>query len=73
MSVSISLTDEEQRLASRYAHIHSISLGEAFKQAFFERLEDEYDLQIAREALDEYERDGRKSRPIEELWEECGL
>lgn len=54
MSVSISLTDEEQRLASSYARIHSISLGEAFKQAFFERLEDEYDLQIAREALDEY-------------------
>lgn len=73
MSVSISLTDEEQRLASSYARIHSISLGEAFKQAFFYRLEDEYDLQIAREALDEYERDGRKSRSIEELWEECGL
>lgn len=73
MSVSISLTDEEQRLASSYACIHSISLGEAFKQAFFYRLEDEYDLQIAREALDEYERDGRKSRSIEELWEECGL
>lgn len=73
MSISISLTDDEQRLASSYAHIHSISLGDAFKQAFFERLEDEYDLQIAREALEEYERDGCKSRPIEELWEECGL
>lgn len=73
MPVSISLTDEEQRLAASYARIHSISLGDAFKQAFFERLEDEYDLEIAREALDEYERDGRKSRPIEELWEECGL
>ena len=60
MPISISLTDEEQRLASSYARIHSISLGDAFKQAFFERLE-------------EYERDGRKSRPIEELWEECGL
>ena len=54
MPISISLTDEEQRLASSYARIHSISLGDAFKQAFFERLEDE-------------------SRPIEELWEECGL
>ena len=73
MPISISLTDEEQRLASSYARIHSISLDEAFKQAFFERLEDEYDLQIAREALEEYERDGRKSRPIEELWQECRL
>lgn len=73
MAISISLTDEEQRLASSYARIHSISLDEAFKQAFFERLEDEYDLQTARGALEEYERDGLKSRPIEELWEECGL
>ena len=31
MPISISMTDEEQRIASSYAHIHSISLGDAFK------------------------------------------
>lgn len=73
MAFSIRLTDEERRLADSYARIHSISVGEAFKQAFFGMLEDEYDLEVARQALAEYKRDGCKSRPIEELWEECGL
>ncbi|MFC5281537.1 DUF6290 family protein [Arcanobacterium canis] len=35
--------------------------------------EDEYDLQIAQEALDDWTQDGYQTRPIEELWEECDL
>ncbi len=73
MSFSIRLTDEERRLAESYAKIHSISLGEAFKKALFERIEDEFDLVAADEAYDEYEKSGKKSRPIEELWRETGL
>ena len=73
MAFSIRLTDEERELASSYARLHSVSLGEAFKQALFERIEDEYDLEIAREALDEYVLDGSQSRPIDELWKECDL
>lgn len=73
MAFSIRLTDEERKLATSYAQLHSLSLGEAFKQALFDRIEDEYDLEIAQEALDDYVRGGRRSRPIEELWEECGL
>lgn len=73
MSFSIRLTDEERMLAESYARIHSISLGEAFKKALFERIEDEFDLVAADEAYDEYEKSGKKSRPIEELWRETGL
>ena len=73
MAFSIRLTDEERELGSSYARLHAISLGEAFKQALFERIEDEYDLEVAREALDEHVRDGYKSRPIGELWKECDL
>lgn len=73
MAFSIRLTEEERKLATSYAHLHAISLGEAFKQALFERIEDEYALQIAQEALDDYVRDGCKSRPISELWKECDL
>lgn len=43
------------------------------KQALFERIEDEYDIAAAAEAYAEYERSGRKSRPISELWKELGL
>ena len=73
MSFSIRLTTEEENLAESYARIHAISLGEAFKQALFEKIEDEYDLTVAQEAYDEYVNDGRKSRPISELWKELDL
>lgn len=38
-----------------------------------EELEDEYDLKIAEEAYEEYLRNGKKSRPIQEFWDEIGL
>ncbi len=73
MSFSIRLTAEEKKLADSYAKLHAISLGEAFKRALFEKIEDEYDIALADEAYNEYIRDGRKSRPIDELWRELDL
>lgn len=73
MAFSIRLSKEEKDLASSYAKLHALSLGEAFKQALFEKIEDEYDLVVAEEAYREYVESGEKSRPIEELWKECGL
>mgnify|MGYP001079402761 CR=1 FL=1 len=73
MSFSIRLTEQEKNLAESYAKLHSISLGEAFKQALFERIEDEYDVTVAQDAYKEYVEDGRKSRPISELWRELDL
>lgn len=73
MAFSIRLTAEEKSLADSYARIHSMSLGEAFKKALFERIEDEYDITLAEEAYDEYVKSGKKSAPIAELWKECGI
>lgn len=73
MSFSIRLTDEEKQLASSYAKLHSMSLGEAFKRALFDRIEDEYDISVADAAYDEYVQSGKKSRPIDELWKELGI
>lgn len=73
MSYSIRLTAEERSLAESYAKLHSLSVGEAFKKALFEKIEDEYDLAVAEEAYDEYLKSGQGSRPIEELWKELGL
>lgn len=73
MAFSIRLTEQEKQIADSYARLHSISLGEAFKQALFEKIEDEYDLAVYEEAHKEYESSGRKSRPIEELWQELDL
>jgi len=73
MAFSIRLTEEERGLAESYAKMHNLSLGEAFKRALFERIEDEYDIAAAKEAYDEYVKDGKKSTPISELWKELGL
>ena len=73
MSFSIRLTGEEKALAESYAKLHSVSLGEAFKRALFERIEDEYDIAVASEAYKEYVDSGCQSRPIEELWKELDL
>lgn len=73
MSFSIRLSDDERKLATSYAKLHSISLGDAFKSALFEKIEEEYDVVIAKEAHNEYVKDGKKSRPISELWEELGI
>lgn len=73
MAFSIRLTEEEKLLADSYAKIHSLSLGEAFKRALFERIEEEYDIAVADEAYREYVKGGKKSRPVSELWKECDL
>lgn len=73
MAFSIRLTDEEKSLAESYARLHSISLAEAFKRALFEKIEDEYDIAIAKEAYDDYVKSGKKSQPISELWKELDL
>lgn len=73
MAFSIRLSDEEKNLADSYAKMHSLSLGDAFKKALFEKIEDEYDITIADEAYNEYVKGGKKSAPISELWKECGI
>jgi len=73
MSFSIRLTDEEKAIAESFAKLHSISLGEAFKRCLFERIEEEYDVMVAEEAFTEYVKEGKKSRPISELWGELDL
>ncbi|MBQ1888732.1 MAG: antitoxin [Firmicutes bacterium] len=70
MSFSIRLSDEERALAESYAKLHSVTLSDAFKRALFERIEDEYDVVVGEEAYREYVTSGKKSRPIEKLWED---
>lgn len=54
MSFSIRLSKEEKRLAQSYADIHGISVARAFKDALFERIEDEYDLSIIEQVESEF-------------------
>lgn len=70
MAFFIRLSEKERKLAESYARLHAMSLGEAFKKALFERIEDEYDLVIAKEAYQYYVNSGYKSTPVAEFWSE---
>ncbi len=72
MAFSIRLSDTEKNLAESYAKLHSISLGEAFKQALFEKIENEYDITVFDEVYKEYQTT-KECRPIEELWQELDI
>lgn len=72
MSFSIRLTEEERKLADSYARMHSISLGEAFKQALFEKIEDDYDLKVYEEAYADYLKNP-VTYTFEQIKEELGL
>ena len=70
MAFFIRLSKEERKLTESYAKSHAISLEEAFKQALFERIEDEYDFVVAKEAYHDYVNNGYKSTPVAEFWSE---
>ncbi len=73
MAFSIRLSDNERQLADSYAKLHSMSIGEAFKRALFEKIEDEYDISIAEESYNEYLKNDKKSKPIQDLWDDLKL
>ncbi len=73
MKINIQLTHEEMILAKNYAKNHSITLEDAFKNALFEKIEDEYDAITAEKAYEDYLKDGRNSKPISKLWKDLNL
>ena len=51
--VSLRVSDQEKSWMESYANLHGVSLSDAIKTAFFEKLEDDYDLSV----ISEYERE----------------
>ena len=72
MVISIRMTEEEKKLADAYAKLNGVSLSETIKRAFFEKIEDEYDIALADMALREYEKDP-KTYSHEEVKKMLGL
>ena len=57
MVVSIRMAQEEKELADAYAKLSGVSLSEAIKRAYFEKIEEEYDIALANAATREIEKD----------------
>ena len=72
MVISIRMTEEEKKLADAYARLNGATLSEAIKRAYFEKIEDEYDIALADAALREYEKNP-KTYTLEEVMKEFGL
>ncbi len=66
MVVSIRMTQEEKELADAYAKLSGVSLSEAIKRAYFDKIEEEYDIALADAALREFEKDP-KTYSLEEV------
>ena len=72
MVISIRMTEEEKQLADAYAKLNGVSLSEAIKRAYFEKIEEEYDIALADSALREYE-ENPKTYTHEEIKKLLGL
>lgn len=72
MSFSIRMNEQEEKLFKSYADFHGFSLGEAFKTALLEKIEDEYDIALAEQAHYEFVKDPQ-TISHEDLMKELGL
>lgn len=70
--ISIRMTEEEQKLAKAYSKIKGVTLSEAIKSAFFEKIYDEYDVAVLESAIEDYEKNP-KTYTLEEVEKELGL
>ncbi len=66
MIVCVYLTKEEMKTAKEYARRQKLSLSKAMKNAFFEKLEDEYDIALADAAIRDFKNDP-KTYSMEEV------
>lgn len=56
MTVSIRLTAEDEKLFKTYAKNNNISISELVRSAVLEKIEEEYDLEVYRQAYEEYQK-----------------
>ncbi len=54
VSISVRLNNEDEALFKSYAKSKNMTLSQLVRNAVFEKIEDEYDLQVFKEALAEY-------------------
>ena len=66
-TMTLRINDQDGELIKKYIQMHGLTISEFARQAMLEKIEDEYDLQVLRQAMAE---DDGVRIPIEELFEE---
>lgn len=72
MTVSLRLNKEEEMLIKKYAELKNMSLSDLFRNALMEKIEDEYDLECYKKAMEEYQKNP-KTYTLEEVKKELGI
>lgn len=71
-TISLRLNKKEDMLIKKYAELTGVTTSELFRQAVFEKIEDEYDLIAYQKATEEYQNDSVVFS-IDEVEVELGL
>jgi predicted DNA-binding protein len=71
--ISLRVTEEEKGWIEGYAKLQGASVSDAIKEAFFEKLEDEYDLKVALEHEKEKAAGNMKYYTLDEVKEMLGF
>ena len=71
-TISLRLSDEDSKLFKKYAEMHGISVSELLRQSVFEKIEDEYDLQVYKEAMEDFKKNPH-TYTLDEIEEELGI
>lgn len=72
MTISVRLNDKYTELIKAYAKMNNISLSDLIRNAVIEKIEDEYDLECYKKAMQEYEKNPT-TYTMDEVKEELGL
>ena len=72
MTVSVRINEKDEKLIRAYAELNNISLSELIRNAIMEKIEDEYDLECFKKALEQY-KNNPKTYTLEEVKKGLGL
>ena len=72
MTIILELPEEDATLFRKCADLHNMSLSEFIRNTIFERIEDEHDLKVYREALGEFKKDPT-TYTVEEMKERLNI
>ncbi|MCL2510356.1 MAG: DUF6290 family protein [Methanomassiliicoccaceae archaeon] len=73
MTISVYVSDDLKKEITDYASARGLTVSEAMRLAILERMEDEYDIALAKKGLAKWEKDGRKTYTHEEVGKELGF
>ncbi|SDB20670.1 hypothetical protein SAMN02910293_01056 [Streptococcus henryi] len=69
-TMTLRINEEDSKLIKKYIQLHDLTISEFARQSMLEKIEDEYDLQVLRQAMAE---DDGVRISHEELMKEFGL